>query len=86
MKRFIRHKTTGMVFADGQWHHDLDQAQQFDSLATAVQAAVKYHLAGAEVILQMGEQPSEHYDIRLDLLEHGLGPETQPGQRPQPEG
>jgi len=71
-----------MFFADGQWHREPERAQQFDSLATAVQAAVKYHLDGAEVILQLGEQPSEYYDIRLDLLDHGLHPPIEAGQHP----
>jgi hypothetical protein len=57
-----------MFFADGQWHREPELAQNFESLAMAVQAAVKYHLDGAQVILQIGDQPNESYDIRLDLL------------------
>ena len=71
-----------MVFADGQWHRELERAQQFLSLAGAVQAAVKYHLNGAEVVLQIGEQPNEYYDIRLDLLEHGLDPGRPASEQP----
>jgi hypothetical protein len=72
-----------MFFADGQWYQELERAEQFESLATAVQAAVKYHLEGAEVVLQLGEQPSEYYDIHFDLFDHGLDPGAGAGGRPQ---
>jgi len=57
-------------------------AEDFESLATAVQAAVKYRLYGAEVILQVGDQPNEYYDIRLDLLEHSAQAPRPAGEQP----
>jgi len=86
VKRFIRHKATGMVFADGQWQREVQLAQHFESLAIAVQIAVKYHLEGAEVVLQLGDQPSAYYDIHLDLLHHGTEPGQQAGERPEAAG
>ena len=86
VKRFIRHKATGMVFADGQWHRELQLAQHFDSLATAVQAAIQHHLEGAEVVLQLGDQPSDYYDVHLDLLQRGIEPGNREGDRPEAPG
>jgi hypothetical protein len=83
VKRFIRHKASGKVFADGQWHQEVQQAQHFDSLANAVQAAIQHHLEGAEIVLQLGELPSEYYDIHLDLLQHGDEPGKSAGPRPE---
>jgi hypothetical protein len=68
VKRFIRNKATGLFFAEGAWCHRLEQAQQFDTLAAAIQAAVQHHLKGTEVILQVGDQPNPFYDVRMDLL------------------
>jgi hypothetical protein len=86
VKRFIRHKATGMYFAEGQWQRGLERAQHFESLAVAVQAAISHHLAGAEVVLQLGDQPSEYYDIHLDLLQPGLEPGQPGGDRPEAAG
>ena len=82
VKRFIRHKTTGMFFAGGQWQPDVDLAQNFNTLAEAIQVAIKYHLVGSEVILQIADSPNPAMDVRLDLLteSHPSGPlPSQPG-------
>ena len=76
MKRFIRHKGTGMFFADGGWCQNLEQAQQFETLAAAVQTAVERQLKGAEVILQVGDRLNPDYDVRMDLLSDQLPPGT----------
>ena len=75
-----------MVFADGQWQREMHRAQHFESLATAVQAAIKHQLDGAEVVLQLGDQPSENYDIHLDLLQPSLEARKPAGQRPEAAG
>ena len=71
VKRFIRHKASGKYFADGQWLSESDRAQQFETLAAAIHAAVGHHLNGAQVVLQIGDQPSPDYDIYFDLTDHG---------------
>ena len=68
-----------MFFARGQWQRNMDQAQNFDSLAEAIQVALKYHLAGSEVILQIDDSPNPSLDVRLDLLGDGLPPKMPPG-------
>ena len=75
-----------MFFADGQWHRELERAEHFESLAAAVQAAIKHHLTGAEVVLQLGDQPSDYYDIHLDLLQPGLESGKPTGDRPEAAG
>lgn len=72
MKRFIRNKATGLFFARGEWCPHLEQAQQFETLAAAIQAAVEHRLKGSEVILQVGDQPNPGYDVRMDLLSDSL--------------
>jgi len=79
VKRFIRHKASGKYFADGQWLTEPDRAQQFETLAAAIHAAVGHHLNGAQVVLQLGAQPSPDYDIYFDLTDHGAHPEAAPG-------
>ena len=71
-----------MFFGDGKWHPNQEMAQPFDSLAAAIQAAVKYQLRGTEVVLQIGDQPNEAYDVHLDLLGEVRLPPGEPGERP----
>ena len=72
-----------MFFGEGQWHPNPEMAEPFDSLAAAIQVAVKYQLQGAEVVLQIGDQPNESYDVHLDLLGGGKSRITLPGDQPR---
>ncbi|HTL54128.1 MAG TPA: hypothetical protein VL361_00560 [Candidatus Limnocylindrales bacterium] len=71
MKRYIRHKASGRYFAEGEWHSEAERAQYFETLAAAIHAAVGHHLDGAQVVLQLGEEPNPDYDVYFDLTDHG---------------
>jgi hypothetical protein len=72
MKRFIRSRATGLYFeAGGTWTSDIGKAQDFPDICTAIHACAHYP-GDCDLILQMGPEPSEQYDILLPLIPRKL--------------
>lgn len=68
VKRVIRRKGGGVYLsADGKWVADSRLAQDFANAEMALSAVQGLRLQNVELVLLIGEQPSE-YDIALPLL------------------
>jgi hypothetical protein len=69
MKRILRNKATNeYLSADGKWGMDFSSAQAFESVEAAVGEIQRLHLENAELVLVMGQKPSERFDVVLPLF------------------
>ena len=68
MLRFVRHKGTRSYWSkDGVWTGEASAAQHFDSIQTVLHIQRQLKLREIEIVLQVGSEPSEEYDIALPL-------------------
>ena len=69
MKRLIRDKRSKRFFrGGGQWTDDNQLAKNFRSSGLAVMACRENGLSGVEVVLQVGDRPSQ-YDVVLPVMD-----------------
>ena len=68
MRRVIRNTTSrAFLRADGGWTADFGAALTFPDTQSAMVACAEHGVNGAELLLIMGPEPSEDYDIALPL-------------------
>lgn len=68
VKRIVRNKTTReFLSADGKWVADCRLAQDFRSMELIIWEVQRLMLKDVELVLLMGEQPSD-YDVTLGLF------------------
>lgn len=68
VKRLIRNSATRAYLAeDGQWTFDANLAWQFKDIKELLTTARSLHLAGAEEVIQVGDKPSDQWDVVLPL-------------------
>jgi hypothetical protein len=68
VKRLIRRSASGACFTNGAWTQDRNLAQSFSDTATVIAACLDFDLRGVEMVIQMGEAPSEQEDIIVQLF------------------
>jgi hypothetical protein len=59
--------TRAYLQAGGQWSSDYRRAEHFQDVFTAVRACQIHKLRGVELVLQLGDTPSDLYDVVLPL-------------------
>lgn len=70
MKRILRNKATNeYLSAEGKWVMDFSAAQDFETVESAVRVIQKLHLKNGEMMLVMGQKPSERWDVSLGVFE-----------------
>ena len=52
----------------GEWVSDYRLAREFESTTAVIAICQSRRIEGAEMVLQMGDKPSDAYDICLPLL------------------
>ena len=68
MRRFVRHKGTGTYLnQDGRWIDKPSGALHFESIQTVLTVQRQLNLREIEIVLQLGPEPSEEYDIAVPL-------------------
>ena len=68
MKHVVRDKTTrAYLSSEGKWVDDCLLAQDFQDVKSAFRTVDKLKLKNAELVLMMGQTPSEAYDVTLPL-------------------
>ncbi|HTL58516.1 MAG TPA: hypothetical protein VL361_22705 [Candidatus Limnocylindrales bacterium] len=68
MRRLIKHKPTNMYLtANGHWTHEPSAAWQFENIQTILNIQRQFNLTEIEIVLQVGPEPSNEYDIALPL-------------------
>jgi hypothetical protein len=82
----IRDSRTHEFFRNGRWTAERDHAQSFRDAAAVIRAASRYRLTSAELVLQVGEQPSSIYDVCLPLLDRTPAPKPSAIRRPTRSG
>jgi hypothetical protein len=69
VNRIIRKKgTRAYLSADGEWAADYRVAQGFESMECVLSAMEKHKLMDVELVMVMGENPCEDYDVALPLV------------------
>ena len=69
MNRIIRKKGTRLYLSsEGGWATDWRQAQGFESMESVLSVMEKQKLTDVELVMVMGENPSEDYDVVLPLI------------------
>jgi hypothetical protein len=67
-KRLIRSAATRQYLrSDGTWTNDLNEAECFVDTQAAISAVFRLRLSDCELVLMMGPQPSDAYDVVLPL-------------------
>jgi hypothetical protein len=67
----IVNRKTRAFFRAGRWTPDQKRAQNFPDATAVIHAAIRYNLIGVEMVLQFGVEPSDAYDFRWPLFNHG---------------
>lgn len=68
VKHFVRNKATrAYLSAEGTWVEDCRLAQDFQDVKSAFRTVDRLKVKGVELVLMMGQVPSEAYDITLPL-------------------
>jgi hypothetical protein len=67
IKRVIRHKSTLEYLKSGSWVSDFNLADWFADIKSALDACQKHKLNNVELVLILGEKPSEQYDVVLPI-------------------
>jgi hypothetical protein len=67
VRRLIRNTKTGEYYSKGEWIPEQKSADDFPSLAAIAELQAKTDLTDAEIVLQLGEEPSREYDVHLRL-------------------
>jgi hypothetical protein len=67
MKRVIRDKSTLAYLKAGSWVSDFNAADGFANTTSALDACQKHKLNNVELVLILGEKPSNQYDVVLPL-------------------
>jgi hypothetical protein len=69
VKRYLRDVKTMAYYSYGKWTQDAHLAQEFPDAMSAVAISVRENAQDLEIVLQMGEEPSTKYDVRLPLVQ-----------------
>ena len=72
VKRVIRRQASRLYLRlDGTWTDAIEDAVEFDSGTSALETQQRLQLKGVELILQVGTEPREEYDVILPLKDFG---------------
>ena len=85
MRRFLRHRLTGKVFAGDRWVSDPKLAKEFKTLAEAIRTAVAYRLDYAQIVTQIGARPNPAVDFELNLTAILSAPRVEGQQNSPPD-
>ena len=68
VKHFVRNKATrAYLSAEGTWVDDSRLAQDFQDVKSAFRTVDKLKVRDVELVLVMGQTPSDAYDITLPI-------------------
>ncbi len=67
MRRLLRNIATREYYRYGAWTQDATLAQDFPDTMTAVRITIEEKLPAVEIVLQLGSEPSNEYDISVPL-------------------
>jgi hypothetical protein len=67
VRRVIRNTRTGEYYSQAGWTPDQTAAESFSSLKAIAELQLRIDLKEAEIVLQIGPEPSKEYDVHLRL-------------------
>jgi len=65
--RLIRSVRSCEYFRGGQWTLDPKEADHFPDAGKVVEACIRHHLTGVELVLQLTTVPSGNFEMHLPL-------------------
>jgi len=72
MKRLVRSVVSGQYLHEGRWTPDPEVADHFADSGDAINTCISQHLRDVELVLQLKDQPDDHYDLHLRLFDYRL--------------
>ncbi len=67
MRRLLRNIQTREYYSHGTWTQDAVLAQDFPDTMAAVRITIEQKLPAVEIVLQLGAEASQEYDICVPL-------------------
>lgn len=69
VKHLVQNKATrAYLTGDGKWEYDYRLAQDFNNMQAAMHACLRHRIADADLLLMIGDRPSQTYDVALPLF------------------